>query len=157
MNWYFVGLDLGQSHDYTALAVVERAELTGAFDAAMYAWRKKVELRVRYLERAPLWTPYPDIVERVRQALRRPEVAGRCHLVGGPAPALPPNDEPHRVPDRHGQSGLRRRRTRWFWTGRRRWSWWLGLSRRRVWRRRLGWRRLVGSAVRALCRSVRLQ
>jgi hypothetical protein len=92
MNWYFVGLDLGQSHDYTALAVVERAELTGAFDAAMYAWRKKVALRVRYLERAPLWTPYPDIVERVRRALRRPEVAGRCHLVvdatGGGQPVV---------------------------------------------------------------------
>jgi hypothetical protein len=25
--WYFVGLDLGQSRDYSALAVVERADL----------------------------------------------------------------------------------------------------------------------------------
>lgn len=33
-GWYFVGVDLGQSRDFTAL--------TGKFDAAMCAWRKKV-------------------------------------------------------------------------------------------------------------------
>ncbi len=32
MNRYFVGVDLGQSRDYTAIAVVERAERTGAWD-----------------------------------------------------------------------------------------------------------------------------
>ena len=31
----------------------------------MFAWRKKAALRLRYLERVPLGTPYPDIVERV--------------------------------------------------------------------------------------------
>jgi hypothetical protein len=89
MNWFFVGLDLGQVHDYTALAVVERAELTGEFDPAMYAWRKKVMLRLRYLERVPLETPYPDIVERVRQMLRAGELAGRCHLVVDATSARP--------------------------------------------------------------------
>ena len=48
--WSFVGVDLGQSRDFTALAV---------------------------LERAPLGTPYPEIVERVRRTTRAPELAGR--------------------------------------------------------------------------------
>ena len=79
-GWYFVGLDLGQSRDFTALAVLERAELTGEFDPAMFAWRKEVALRLRYLERVPLGTPYPEIVERVRRTTRSPELAGRCHV-----------------------------------------------------------------------------
>jgi len=81
MQWWFAGLDLGQSQDFTALAVVERAELTGEYDPAMCAWRKKVALRLRYLERVPLGTPYPEIVERVKRITGAPELAGRCHLV----------------------------------------------------------------------------
>ena len=79
-GWWFIGGDLGQSLDFTALAVLERVELTGAFDPAMFAWRKEVALRLRYLERVPLGTPYPEIVERVRRLTRAPELAGRCHV-----------------------------------------------------------------------------
>ena len=71
---------MGQSRDFTALAVLERAELTGAFDPAMFAWRKEVALRLRCLERAPLGTPYPEIVERVKRTTRTPELDGRCHV-----------------------------------------------------------------------------
>jgi hypothetical protein len=46
----------------------------------MFAWRRKVALRPRYLERVPLGTPYPDIVERVRRTTRAPELDGRCHV-----------------------------------------------------------------------------
>jgi hypothetical protein len=60
--------------------VLERAELTGEFDPAVFAWRKQVALRLRYLERVPLGTPYPDIVERVRRTTRAPELAGRRHV-----------------------------------------------------------------------------
>jgi len=73
-------VDLRQSRDFTALAVLERAEMTGEFDPAVFAWRKEVALRLRYLERAPLGTPYPEIVERVRRATRAPELEGRCHV-----------------------------------------------------------------------------
>ena len=38
-------------------------------------------LRLRYLERVPLGTPYPEVVERVAQVTRSAELAGRCHLV----------------------------------------------------------------------------
>src|SRR5204863_6945906 len=78
---YFVGLDLAQSQDYTAIAVVERAEFEGEFDPVMYAHRKETSLRLRYLERVARGTPYTGVVERVRQVVRTPELAGRCHLI----------------------------------------------------------------------------
>ena len=39
MDSYFVGVDLGQMRDYTAIAVVERAELAGEWDGAVFARR----------------------------------------------------------------------------------------------------------------------
>ena len=77
---YFAGLDLGQSQDPTALVVVERAELRGEWDAAAYGYRKETALRLRYLERMPLGTPYPEVVERVREAMGSPALEGRCRL-----------------------------------------------------------------------------
>ena len=80
MDWYFVGVDFGQSRDFTAIAVLERAETTGAWDAAKFAWRKVVSLQLRYLERIALGTPYPEVVERVVQVTRWPGLAGQCRL-----------------------------------------------------------------------------
>ena len=80
MDWYFVGVDFGQIRDYTAIAVLERAELRGKFDYAVRAYEKDVALRLRYLERIPLGTPYPDVVERVAQVTRDRQLAGHCHL-----------------------------------------------------------------------------
>ena len=80
MGRYFVGVDLGQSRDYTAIAVVERVELKGAWEAAVWAWRKEILLRLRFLERVALGTPYPEVVERVVQVTRSAHLAGRCHL-----------------------------------------------------------------------------
>ena len=80
MNWYFVGADFGQSRDHTAIAVLERAEVRGSFDYAVRAHQKEVALRLRYLERVPLGTPYPEVVERVAEVTRDRQLAGRCHL-----------------------------------------------------------------------------
>ncbi|HEY6072804.1 MAG TPA: hypothetical protein VIV15_05250, partial [Anaerolineales bacterium] len=80
MDWYFVGADLGQSRDYSAIAVLERAERTGPWDPVVCAWNKKIELNLRHLERLPLGTPYPDVVERVTAITRSEKLAGRCHL-----------------------------------------------------------------------------
>src|ERR1700751_1459479 len=80
--WYFVGLDLGQSRDYSAVAVVERAEiLLGDRDPVTYERREARRFRVLYLERVALGTPYPDVVERVRSVAQGKAVAGRCTLV----------------------------------------------------------------------------
>jgi hypothetical protein len=67
-RWYLVGVDLGQASDPTAIAVMEAIPATG-------------RLRLRHLERAPLRTPYPDVVERVRSIAASAELAGRCHVL----------------------------------------------------------------------------
>jgi hypothetical protein len=72
---------LGQARDFTALAILELIELLGAWDPITYAHRKYVELRLRYLERLPLGTPYPAVAERVVKITRSAEMAGRCTLV----------------------------------------------------------------------------
>jgi hypothetical protein len=61
---YYVGLDLGQSADYTALAVVQTVhENTGSSGPSLH---------LRHLERYPLKTPYTDIADSVRDLLRGP-------------------------------------------------------------------------------------
>jgi hypothetical protein len=81
MDRYYVGLDLGQSRDHTAIAVVQRAELKGGWDGVAYAWKKVAALRLRYLERMPLGITYPEMVDRVREVVEHRELAGRCTLV----------------------------------------------------------------------------
>jgi hypothetical protein len=81
LGWCFVGVDLGQAKDFTAVAILERAELVRGWDPVTYACRKHVELRLRYLERLPLGTPYPRVAERVVKVTRSAEMAGRCSLV----------------------------------------------------------------------------
>src|SRR5258705_6715441 len=78
----FVGLDLGQSQDPSALSVVERAEVfPGAMDWVTYDRRRPLRFRVRYLERMVLGTPYPKVVERVRQVVGRWAQKGQWTLV----------------------------------------------------------------------------
>ena len=80
---YFAGLDLGQRQDPTALAVVEWTEYAGAWDAAAFEHRKETSLSLRYLERIPLGTPYPEVVYRVGCMMRSRQLAGgeSRHLV----------------------------------------------------------------------------
>ena len=73
---YFVGVDLGQSRDFTAIAAIERQESSGEWDPAAYKCRKTTLLRLRFLERVELGTTYPDVVERVVQVTRSRELAG---------------------------------------------------------------------------------
>jgi len=80
-NWYFVGLDLGQAQDFTAIAVLQRVERSGEWDPAHYAYRKTTELRLRFLKRIALGTPYPNVVAEARRITQSAELAGRCHLV----------------------------------------------------------------------------
>src|ERR671920_2558725 len=80
---YFVGLDLGQSADYTALAVVqtayERSEQGGLVK----------RLHLRHLERYPLRTPYTTIADGVvalmgSEALSADEYDPTRHRVAKP-------------------------------------------------------------------------
>src|SRR5262245_51566109 len=58
---YFAGLDLGQSQEFTALAVLERA---CAYDEEMRP-REPAQYAVRHLERFPPGTPFPAVGARV--------------------------------------------------------------------------------------------
>jgi hypothetical protein len=77
---YFLGLDLGQAADFTALTVVERAEFACERDPATWERRKETRLALRHAERMPLGTGYPEIVERVRTVVESRELAGRCQI-----------------------------------------------------------------------------
>ena len=79
---FFVGLDLGQMQDHSALAVVERDEIfVGEMDHATYERPRVRRFRMQFLERLALGTPYPTVVERVRQVVRQRPLMGRCVLV----------------------------------------------------------------------------
>src|SRR5215211_7682751 len=69
---FYVGLELGQSNNYTALAVVEKIEREGGGDLDR-------DLHLRHLERYPLRTPYPDMVSRVAALVGDPQLR-RTHF-----------------------------------------------------------------------------
>src|SRR5580704_7056784 len=73
---YFIGLDLGQKQDYSAVAVVEREERWPEFRSA-----GPRRLHVRHLERLALGTPYAAVVRRVSEMARGPVLRGDCRLV----------------------------------------------------------------------------
>jgi hypothetical protein len=62
---FYIGCDLGQSNDPTAIAVVKR-------DGEQF--------QCGHLERLPLGTPYPSIVARVGSLMQHPLIAGNCEL-----------------------------------------------------------------------------
>lgn len=80
---YFVGLDLGQENDHSAIAGLERV-WKRSYSRNMVTWEfdpdDEVQLRLRYLERIPLGTAYPKVVERVATICRSLARRGRCGL-----------------------------------------------------------------------------
>jgi hypothetical protein len=67
---FYVGLDLGQASDYTAIVVAERVEPEG---------EKEYALHVRHLERFLDWR-YPDVVEHVSGLMESPQLRGDAAL-----------------------------------------------------------------------------
>jgi len=79
---YFVGLDLAQKGDYTAIAVVEHGiQALGGVDGATFEPRTATRLDVRHLERLPLGTSYLEVVERVCELVHAPQLRKNCTLV----------------------------------------------------------------------------
>ncbi len=62
---YTLGLDLGQTKDYTALVILER-----------HGEGAQAVFHARHLERFPLGTPYPAIVAAVADMLKQAPLAG---------------------------------------------------------------------------------
>ena len=63
---FYVGLDLGQVQDYTAIVVQEKTD--GRY-------------KVRWLERPDLGTKYPEIVDRVKEILSSPAIRGASLVI----------------------------------------------------------------------------
>ena len=68
---YTMGVDLGQSADFTAICVVRRVEEE----------RAKPVFQVGHLQRLPLGTTYPAIVSHVIERLSYPKLRGKTDLV----------------------------------------------------------------------------
>ena len=81
ISQFFVGVDLGQVNDPTAIAVVERAELVGAWDHSAWAFRKKIECRLRGLTRLPLGMKYTEIERNVVQMVEAMALRGKCEVL----------------------------------------------------------------------------
>jgi hypothetical protein len=78
MAWcHFVGLDLGQAQDFTALAVLERPFVNLNTPPTQ---RRPVNA-LRHLRRLPLGTPYPEVVQEILKLLRAPTLAGALLVV----------------------------------------------------------------------------
>ncbi len=76
---FYVGVDLGQSADYTAVAVVEDVEETTP------AGRMEKSLHLRHLERYPLGTPYPEMADRIARLMRSEELVSETRVPWEPA------------------------------------------------------------------------
>jgi hypothetical protein len=74
---YFVGLDLGQAQDFTALAVLTRPLVTGNEPVA----DRQPTYAVPHLHRFPLGTAYPVIVTAMIELLRSPPLRGCMFVV----------------------------------------------------------------------------
>jgi len=70
---FFMGLDLGQSNDYTALCILEKTTPQGQQAQPIH--------HCRHLQRFPLGTKYPAIVAAVQTMLATPDLKGKCELV----------------------------------------------------------------------------
>jgi hypothetical protein len=92
---YLAGLDLGQSNDFTALAVLERTRPADPIES----WIRQIWLGIetdptppaatkaertyalRHLERFPLGTSYPAICDRMVELFAKPPLAGATLVV----------------------------------------------------------------------------
>ncbi len=72
---YWYGVDLGQSRNYTAMAVLERrwrmATVEEVIASAGLAYHGEWEYRVIQLDRVELGTPYTDIAEWVKDEIEK--------------------------------------------------------------------------------------
>jgi hypothetical protein len=67
---YFLGLDLGQAADCTALVIAERLPT-----------KPKRSFHLRHIQRFKLGTPYPTIVNEVKALTETKDLKGQCTLV----------------------------------------------------------------------------
>jgi hypothetical protein len=81
---YFVGLDLGQASEYTALAVLERTALQ-VLPFNQWAW----VYAVRYLQRFQLGTPYEQVLRTLQNLTCRPPLIAATLVMDQTSVGLP--------------------------------------------------------------------
>jgi hypothetical protein len=67
---FYIGLDLGQSQDYTALAIAEKLEAN-----------KVIYHQIRYIQRYALGTTYPQITHSIKELMQKPPLLGKSMLI----------------------------------------------------------------------------
>ncbi len=83
---FVMGVDLGQSNDPTAICVIHHS-IRPLEDWEIVRERRETRQKyreyfdVRHLERVPLGTPYPQVVQRVGDLLCRPPLKDEAELV----------------------------------------------------------------------------
>lgn len=71
MNDFYIGLDLGQTQDPTAIVVVEQTvEMGKGINPITFQPQENVHFDVRHLERM-IGVPYPEVATRVRDIAKR--------------------------------------------------------------------------------------
>jgi hypothetical protein len=77
---FYMGVDLGQQNDPTAIAVLRRVRELERVENGPWKDIRPVILQLGFLERIPLGTPYPGIVAYIAGLLQRPIWAGNIQL-----------------------------------------------------------------------------
>ena len=78
----FIGLDLGQRRDPTAIAVIERSvRIADRPDPITWARERTIRHEVRHLEVLPLGTPYTAVTKRTERLCQKLTQLGICTLV----------------------------------------------------------------------------
>lgn len=88
MKQYIVSVDLGELNDYTAVSILQEvyartgrpASGSRVLDGESDRGLERV-YHLRHLDRPPLRTSYPDIVEKVSMLMRTPPLDGNAELV----------------------------------------------------------------------------
>ena len=77
---FVIGVEIGQARNFTAIAIFERIEaLTGKAEKGR--WTTQVRYDLRHLERPPLGTSYPAIIDRLKKLIARLSAHRRLKLV----------------------------------------------------------------------------
>lgn len=68
MYEFYIGVDLGQAQDYTAITILYQNIIYKSLNTKIPVYE------VRHLERIALGTPYPKIIDRLGALLQKPEI-----------------------------------------------------------------------------------
>lgn len=74
---FYLGLDLGQAQDFTAVAIIERLSIKTGRCKHCHADTFEAHHHLRHVERFPLKTSYPEITERVKVMVESEQLRGQ--------------------------------------------------------------------------------